>query len=189
MRKLISALLCALLLTSSLVVPVLAQDSPLAPPVLCGELAEADCTILETSAEVMQGVTSYAFDIQYDVLVSGIPEMEVDTVEIAFGVDGVFQIDPDVMAAMKEMVAPGMTGDAEAMMAAMADMPDVLLDFYAALGFDGALHITMSEEVAALLSEDSETPIPADLTLAFRIVDGMFYSFTNIHTGPYFDLA
>ena len=49
MRKLISVLLCALLLTSSLVVPVLAQDSPLAPPVLCGELAEADCTILETS--------------------------------------------------------------------------------------------------------------------------------------------
>ena len=46
MHKLISAFLCAFLLTSSLVAPVLAQDSPFTPPVLCGDLDEADCSIL-----------------------------------------------------------------------------------------------------------------------------------------------
>ena len=175
MRKFISSLLCAFLLTGSFVVPVLAQDSPLTPPVLCGELDEADCSILESSAAAMQGVSAYAFDVQYNVLVTGLPEMEVEAVDLTVGVDGVVQIDPEVMAALQEIVALGVTSDAEAMMAAMTDMPAILLDFYAALGFDGTIQITMPAELAALLSEDSEVPMPADLTLAFRIVDGMFY--------------
>lgn len=175
MRKLTFSLLCALLLTSSLVMPVLAQDSPLTPPVLCGDLATTDCDILKASAEVMQTVSSYAFATEYNVFLTGIPEMEVDTVDITFGADGMLEVDPESMAAMKSLTEASMAGDAEAVQAVMADLPATVLDFYRGLGFDGTIRLTMPEEVAALISEDSDVPFPADLTLAFRIVDGMFY--------------
>ena len=175
MRKLISSLLGAFLLTSTLVAPALAQDSPLTPPVLCGDLDEADCSILESSAEAMQNVSSYAFGIEYNVFLTGLPEMDVETVDISFSADGMVEIDPDVVATMKSISEASMSGDAEAMMAAMEEMPTAVLDLYAGLGFDGTIQLSMPEELAAILSEDSEVPMPAELSLAFRIVDGMFY--------------
>ncbi len=175
MRKFIYSLLCALLLTSSLVAPALAQDSPLTPPVLCGELDEADCSILESSSAAMQEVTSYAFDTEYNVFVTGLPDMDVETVDITFGANGMLQIDPDALAAMKAISEASMSGDADAMMAAMEGMSAAVIDLYAGIGFDGVVSFSMPEELAALLSEDSEVPMPAELSLAFRIVDGMFY--------------
>ena len=100
MRKFVYSLLCALLLTSSLVAPALAQDAPLTPPVLCGDLDASDCSILEASAAAMQGVTAYAFDTEYMAFVTGLPEMEIENVEITFGANGMIEIDPDVVAAM-----------------------------------------------------------------------------------------
>ena len=175
MRKLISAFLCAFLLTSSLVAPVLAQDSPFTPPVLCGDLDEADCSILESSSAAMQEVTSYAFDTEYNVFVTGLPDMDVETVDITFGANGMLQIDPDALAAMKALSEASMSGDADAMTAAMEGMSAAVIDLYAGIGFDGVVSFSMPEELAAILSEDSEVPMPAELSLAFRIVDGMFY--------------
>jgi hypothetical protein len=175
MRKFVYSLLCALLLTSSLVAPALAQDAPFTPPVLCGDLDASDCSILEASAEAMQSVTAYAFDIEYKAFVTGLPEMEIENVEITFGANGMIEIDPDVVAAMQELTAASMSGDADNVAAAMEDMTAILLDFYAGLNFDGQVYFSMPEELAALLSEDSDVPMPPDLTMAFRIIDGMFY--------------
>ena len=175
MRKFISALLCAFLLTSSLVVPVLAQDSPLTPPVLCGDLDEADCGILESSSAAMQDVTSYAFSLEYNAFLTGLPDMDVETVDITFGADGTVAIDPEVVATIKSLSEASMSGDADAMTAAMEEMPAAIIDLYGSIGFDGEIHLSMPEELAAILSEDSEVPMPAELSLAFRIVDGMFY--------------
>jgi hypothetical protein len=175
MRKFVYSLLCALLLTSSLVAPALAQDSPFAPPVICGDLDAADCSILEDSAAAMQGVTAYAFDIEYKTFVTGLPEMEIESVEITFGATGMMEIDPDVVAAMQELTAASMSGDADTVAAAMEEMTAILLDFYAGVNFDGEVYFSVPEELAAILSEDSDVPMPPDLTFAFRIIDGMFY--------------
>ncbi len=175
MRKFISALLCAFLLTSSLVAPVLAQDSPFVPPVICGDLDADDCSLMQASSAAMQEVTSYAFDTEYNVLVTGLPDMDVERVDISILANGMLQIDPDVVAAMQEVAEVTMSGDADATAAAMAELPAVVLDFYSGIGFDGEISIIMPEDLAALLSEDSEVPMPAELSLTFRIVDGMFY--------------
>ena len=76
---------------------------------------------------------------------------------------------------MKAISEASMSGDADAMMAAMEGMSAAVIDLYAGIGFDGVVSFSMPEELAALLSEDSEVPMPAELSLAFRIVDGMFY--------------
>lgn len=175
MRKFISALLCAFLLTSSLVAPALAQDSPFVPPVLCGDLDAADCSILEASAAAMQEVTSYEFDVAYNAFVTGLPEMEVESVDITFGGTGVVEVDPDVVAALQEVAEATLMGDPDAAMAAFDEMTAVMLDFYAGIGFDGEVYFSMPEDLAAILSDDSEVPMPAELTLAFRMIDGMFY--------------
>jgi hypothetical protein len=66
-------------------------------------------------------------------------------------------------------------GSAEDMTAAAADMQQMMLDLYGGMDMNFTMQYTVPPEVAAVISADSEVPMPESLAFEFRMIDGMMY--------------
>ncbi|MBK8047012.1 MAG: hypothetical protein IPK16_07740 [Anaerolineales bacterium] len=166
--------LFVLLLTLGTPLAVLAQDAPLTPPVLCGDLDEADCAILESSQQAMRDATSFAFDVVFSLNTGGFPDMPVDPVAFDVTTTGKFSLDPAAAVAaraMSDLSLQGAAVDAEM----IENLPGMLLDLYSGLALDVSVNLQTSEEIAALLAAESDTPFPASLDIPLRMVDGTLY--------------
>jgi hypothetical protein len=162
-------LLVFLLLCSA--VPAFAQDLP---EPFCGQLSEEDCSVLTSSQEAMLEVGSGVYNSEINFMLAGIPGLPVEEVSFTVTQDATYALDPELTAQLAEMQTMGPEEMAENMEA----MVDLLLEVYASLAYDGEMNLTMTEEVAALLSAQAQTTIPEEIQLQFRVVDG--YGYINL---------
>lgn len=144
MRKALFLVVVALFLVSG---AALAQDEM---PVLCGDLSEADCAILEQSQAAMEAVTAAAFDGAIDVTA----EAEDESFALNITVSGAYSGVPQM-------------GDMEAM-DPLPDM-DAVLDALRAVNAELVITFNLPEDMA----EDMHAP--TSLGLELRFVDGVGY--------------
>lgn len=143
----------------------LAQDYP----VVCGDLPEADCTLLEQNQQAMLEASSYAIDMTADFSLSNIPDMPGN---ITFGMTGNGAFTGENMAAL---MLPQ-----DQMMAMMSD-PEAYADYMAlvlgAVNFDMSIVLNMP----AVLVAESGGQVPPTIPLDIRLVDGTGYmNFTTL---------
>ena len=167
MRKFVWLFL-AMLLAVIPVGSVFAQD---APPVLCGELDEEDCMILEDAAAADSEVTSGAYDFSIDFEIAGIPGMPVEQIALSWVQESVYALDPnlekDMMAYLEELDADSM-GDVEV----LSEVLNMAID---GADTEQAFEITISDDTASLLSSEMGMPIPTKIGLHYALVDGIIY--------------
>lgn len=162
-------LLVFLLLCSA--VPAFAQDLP-AP--FCGKLSEEDCGILISSQEAMQEVGSGVYSSEVNFLLAGVPGLPVKEISFNLTQDATYALDPELSAQLAAM----QTMTPEEMASNMEEMVDLLLEVYGSLAYDGAMNLTIPEDIAALLSAQAQMTIPEEIQLHVRVVDG--YGYLNL---------
>jgi len=172
-HRLICAILAALM-PLLLAAPAFAQGDTPAVPVLCGDLADEDCAILEAASVAAQDLTSYSADMSMDFSMSGIPDMPADPMAFNLSLAGRFAYDETAQAVMQRMnEMQGMS--AEDMQALAEEMPDLILDLYRGMNFDMTMTYTLPPELAEVISADSEVAFPETLSFEARMIDGMMY--------------
>lgn len=170
LKKFATILLLVFLLVFS-AVPAFAQDLP---EPFCGDLSEDDCEILVSSQDAMVEVGSGTYNSEINFMVAGIPGLPVEELAFDLTQDATYSLDPELVAQLAEMQAMA----PEEMMEDMEAMFDLLLEVYATLGYAGDMNLTMPEDVAALLSAQANVPIPEEIHLQVRVVDG--YGYLNL---------
>lgn len=154
MSKMMSLFLIVLLLFGG---ATLAQDVP----VFCGDLAEADCTLLMESHDATQALNSANADFDLKMVIDGIPNMDAPlnisvTGNLAFtGAD-----------AIRDMATPEpeATPDMGAMMGLAAD---------ALTNLDAQLQLKVS--LPPELTDASNGQVPSEINLELKLVDGTGY--------------
>ena len=169
-------LLVLTLLMALLAMPAaaFAQDAPAMPPVPCGNLSDDDCTFLQDSQAANQKITSFDSAGAIDLVLTDIPGLPSD-VSIGLVTESSIAFAPEFMEQALELQAK--MRDPETDPTAMIDdMMAMGVGFYANTNFDVTLDLTLSEDVAALLSQQAGVAIPETLNLPTRLVDGFFYA-------------
>jgi hypothetical protein len=173
-HRLICAILAALM-PLLLAAPAFAQEGTPAMPVLCGDLADEDCAILEEAMLAGQDITAYAMDMQMDFSMGGIPDMPVDPMAFNMQIVGRFAFNAAGQELLQKMHLLQTPSAAETMQALMEQMPELVLDLYRGMNLDMTLAYTLPAELAAALSEDSDVAVPEELSFDIRMIDGMMY--------------
>jgi len=172
-HRLICAILAALM-PLLLAAPAFAQGDAPAVPVLCGDLSDEDCAILEGATAAAQNLTSYAAGMSMEIGVSGVPDLPVDPMRLSLLITGRFAYDETAHQVMQRMnTLQGMS--AEDMQALADELPDLMLDLYRGMNFDMTMTYTLPPELAAEMSADSEVTFPETMSFAMRMIDGMMY--------------
>lgn len=147
--RMMSVLLVVILLFGGAAGSAFAQD---AGPVLCGDLSEADCAIVEQSNAAMHAVTSSAFALDLDMALT-VSDPEFEGFEFALAMDGAAGADPATLEPFMALQPKDMAG--------MMDMMDIAPEMLAALlqGVDADVVL--------------ELDLPAELLMEMGMVDGM----------------
>lgn len=166
-------LLVLTLLIALLAMPAaaFAQATPTTPPVACGDLAKADCTFLQDSQDANRAISTFDADVNLDFSLTDVPNLPKD---ISFSVasTGSYSVNPDLSTQAMGLESKMATDPA----GAAADLLDLGLAFYTDTNFDMTWDITLSKDVAALLSQQAGVAVPEKLHLPMRMVDGFFYA-------------
>ncbi|GAB4519031.1 MAG: hypothetical protein OHK0046_27430 [Anaerolineae bacterium] len=153
MRKFMIAILVLMLA----VFGAAAQD---APAVNCGDLSAEDCGILESSQAAMAEVSSGAFNLTFDLAITGAADA-TDNMSLGLSADGSFS-GVNFFANNQVMNATDMATD----LAASLEVLQAGLN-----NFDGTLNLNLT------LPADSGLPLPLgdSLALELALVDGIGY--------------
>lgn len=174
LRRLICAIFAALLPLLA-AAPAFAQDNPAPAPVICGELPEEDCALIEASNAAMRDLSSYALAATADLSMTGIPDMPADPLAVNIRLDGSFAMDDAAKAVAQQMNSLMLGASADDAAAMGRNMQDMLRDLFGGLDFDITLQYTVPPELADAMSQDSEVPMPETLTIEVRLIDGTMY--------------
>jgi hypothetical protein len=157
MRKLTIFALLMIVLSLSGLTAAQAQDMP---PIPCGTLAEADCQLLQQSAQAMTTLQSASFDFNLDLNLENIPDTPSP---LAFNLSGTGSFSGD-MTALHNM--QGMTNPSDPT-AAM----NMLAEGLRGVNADLSLNINLPSELTAQAGGD----VPSQIPLNVRLVDGIAY--------------
>ena len=168
MRTKLFVPLTVLALLLGTVTPAFAQDSS---EVFCGDLSAEDCTILQDSNAAMQGVAQYNSIATFNSFVSGLPGLPAEVVSVDVTVDGAFAMDEAAMSAAQEIA--GLSTEERANV--LAEAPESVIALLGGWDADLTLSATMTPELADEIALQSGLPVPSELAIAVRLVDGNFY--------------
>jgi hypothetical protein len=172
MRAKILVLLTVLALLLGTVTPALAQDAAGSePPVFCGDLSKEDCAVLQKSHDLMQQVAQNTALTSLDVTLNGIPGLPAETINAAITSNMKSVADPAAMAAALKL--NGLTQEETLQM--LADDPQPIVDLISGWSFDESLNVTVTPELAALISAQSGLDVPDQLAIQAKLVDGVLY--------------
>lgn len=157
MRKIVLVLVALLLVSGA----ALAQEATPESHTFCGDLSEADCTLLTQSEAAMKTLESAAFDLQADVTISGIEEMNTPVAFTITGNGAYHHTNPGMMADMAAM---------QGMMQNPTEMITWIVDALRSFSGELSLTLTLPQELVAQ-AED----VPESITLELRMVDGIGY--------------
>jgi hypothetical protein len=157
MRKLTIFALLMIVLSLSGLTAAQAQDTPTIP---CGTLAEADCQLLQQSAQAMTTLQSASFDLNVDLNLENIPDTPSP---LAFNLSGTGSFSGD-MTALHNMQAMNNPSDPTAAMNALAE------------GLRGVnADLSLNINLPSALTEQGGGEIPSQIPLNVRLVDGIAY--------------
>jgi hypothetical protein len=172
MRTKLYVLLTVLALTLGTVTPAFAQDTATdLPPVFCGDLSEEDCTILQDSRAATQNVAQNTSQMTLDVTVNGIPGLPAESLNATLTGNIMSVADPAAMAAIQQI--NGLSQ--EETMQMLADDPQPMFDMLSGWDFDLSAGVTMSPELADLVSLQTGLDFPDTVAMQAKMVDGVFY--------------
>jgi len=136
-----------------------AQD---ALPVFCGDLADADCEILQQNQQAMQTLESFAFALTADFSISNIPDMPE---AVSFGITGDGAVTGDMASLHRSP---------EDMMALATD-PEAYANYMTSVieAFDLDLSLVLNMPQA--LVEETGGEMPSTLPLNVVLADGVGY--------------
>ncbi|HLV34919.1 MAG TPA: hypothetical protein VKY59_07400 [Spirillospora sp.] len=165
MRKV--SLLFGLLLTLTLMFgsTALAQ----APFVLCGDLSEADCSILEAAQAAAMELHSASTEFNLAISISNIPYASYEELNFNLSGTGSYAVDP---ALMDRMMA--LQSDPSALFADPEGLVPWFVDLIQGTSANLSLALDLPPELIEALASEGET-IPQPLTLELRLVDGFGY--------------
>lgn len=164
-------LLFALLIIASLVLAPTAAFAQDELPIACGDLSEEDCDFLKESRDALAEVPSSASVVEMQIDLANLPNLPAE-LGLNLMLDGQFQMDPELNARGQELQLM-MSKDP----AAVADeIIAFVLDIYAEIGFNLGLDLSISDDLADLLSAQSGgAPVPSALGVDARMADGFLY--------------
>ena len=172
MRTKIFVLLTVLALLLGTVTPALAQDTAGSePPVFCGNLDKEDCGVLQKSHDLMKQVAQSTALTSFDVTLNGIPSLPAETINAAITSNTTSVADPAAMAAAQKL--NGLTQ--EETLQLLADDPQPVVDLISGWDFDMSLDVTVTPELADLISAQSGLKVPDQLAIQTKLVDGVLY--------------
>jgi len=172
MRTKIFVLLTVLALLLGTVTPALAQDTASSePPVFCGNLDKEDCGVLQKSHDLMKQVAQSTALTSFDVTLNGIPGLPAETINAAITSNMTSVADPAAMAAAQKL--NGLTQ--EETLQLLADDPQPVVDLISGWDFDMSLDVTVTPELADLISAQSGLKVPDQLAIQTKLVDGVLY--------------
>lgn len=173
-RILSLALVFTLLFSLVLNSVALAQDAT--PPAYCAEvgLSADDCTLLVTSQEAMQNISSVTSYAELDFNISGIPDVPFETLDINYVQDSA--VTQGLVAVTLAQELRGMTPQQrfQRFMDPNA-LTEILGTTVSDTNIDTELTLTVSEEIRAMIEAEAGLPVPNTLTFGIRIVDGIEY--------------
>lgn len=141
----------------------LAQDTS---AVFCGDLSEADCTLLRDSAAAMQGLNSAGFNFTLDMSMNNPMMMGRGT-----GSNLSLRIEGDGAFALDRANLPQAILSPQSMTENLQQLPELIEQVLKAFAADAKLTLFFPPELAALAG----TPLPDKAGLSFRMVDGIAY--------------
>ncbi len=172
MRTKIFVLLTVLALLLGTVTPALAQDTASSePPVFCGNLDKEDCGVLQKSHDLMKQVAQSTALTSFDVTLNGIPGLPAETINAAITSNTTSVADPAAIAAAQKL--NGLTQ--EETLQLLADDPQPVVDLISGWDFDMSLDVTVTPELADLISAQSGLKVPDQLAIQTKLVDGVLY--------------
>lgn len=157
MSKMFSLFMIVLLLLGG---AAMAQEMP----VFCGDLAEADCTLLKDSQAAMTALDSSSVDFEMNFMIDGIPDMDAP---VSFSISGsAAYTGGDAARALASDISP------EAMsMEDMAALMTMAADALGVVDLDLQLQLVLPPELVAEMGAE----IPSTITLEVKFVDGTGY--------------
>lgn len=141
-------------------------------PPFCGDLAEEDCALLQSSQAAMLGVSDYQSANTMVVSVAGLPGLPAEVTEVGLALNAAWSADEAGLAAIAELASIPQSD----MALATVQQPDLLIAM--AAGIDAAMtaNMEMTPELAQMLTaQASGVPVPDALTLDMVLLDGVFY--------------
>lgn len=172
-HRLICAILAALL-PLLIAAPVAAQDGA-SPFVICGDLPDEDCALIEESALAMQDLSSYSLSAAMGFSIAGVPDLPVDPLEIDITLDGSFVMDDAAKEVAQELNSIMIEGDPARLAELGESFQQMTLDLYRGMDFDFSIRYDIPSDLAETLSQDSEVPLPETFTMDIRLIDGTMY--------------
>lgn len=164
--KFVSLLLVIVLLLASFST-ALAQAEP-----FCGNLSDDDCALLTAATENMMDVASYKASAEYSAVIAGLPGLPLEEASVQVTVDGAFSYDDNALEAAAALAS---MQTQEEVAAALAESPEVFVDFYNGWSFDMVISADISKDLADALSADVGAAIPASFSVPLILVDGVLY--------------
>jgi hypothetical protein len=163
------ALLLVLLMLFS-ATPALAQAGELPAP-FCGKLAKKDCDLIKKAQAAALELSSYTVNSEMNFSVSGVPELPIEEITVGLAQDAILRMDPELMAEMAAL--NGM--DPADLMGNMEELADLVVRFYENIGLDLVVTLTISKEIADLISADAPFEMPEEVSLHVVLLDGFAY--------------
>lgn len=157
MSKMISLLMIVLLLLGG---AAMAQEAP----VFCGDLAEADCTLLKDSQAAMAALDSSSADFKMNFVIDGVPDAKGP---VSFNLNGsVAYTGGDAARALASDVSP------EAMsMEDLGALMTMAADALGVIDLDLKLQLALPAELVAEMGAG----VPSNIDLELKLVDGTGY--------------
>jgi hypothetical protein len=135
----------------------------------CGDLPEADCTLLTDSQTAMMEVTSASAQFDMAFSVSNIPDAPFDSLDFSLNGDGSFAVDPALMEMMHSIQDDP---------SALFSNPEAFSEWFTSFlnGVSGDLNLTLNipADLAETFSSEDMT-IPQTISIGLRLVDGVGY--------------
>jgi len=131
----------------------------------CGNLSEADCTLLSESEAVMKGLDSHSFTLDMTLDMSGILNLSADKMTFHLTGSGATSVDQKAMPDMSKLDPATFAKDQKAIFSLIADaIPYVSAD------------LQLSLSIPAQIRKLSGTAkLPETIKLGLRLVDGVIY--------------
>lgn len=142
--------------------------------VYCGDVDDqvpGSCDLLIAAAENDKEVVDGAYDIEFDLLLSNIPDAPFDELQLTWLQTGVYTSNSDLreeLLADIDVTSADELQDPATMMA--------LIDaFLSTSNTQQDITLLLSDAIVDAISEESDFPVPSQIDLSFAIIDGIIY--------------
>ena len=172
MRKLL-ILFLALVLVALSTGTVFAQEEG-SSFAACGDLTEEECAPRLEAWAGMEALTTGANDSSIMLNVTNVPGLPMDAIDIQIDRSGNFEASPALVASFSELQQMD-RAELMTMLEDPAQFDKLLGELIAGLDTAQKMDITLSPEIAQMVSEGAGINIPPELTVNFVIKDGNIY--------------